>query len=180
MTIRELPFAELAAVDSALLAYLLERSVVDGDCLIWLRSLSSTGYPHSNTGRWGKQFPHRILWLIVNGEIPAGRRLANACGSRRCIRPAHWVPRTPGAIISAQYDSGARAGERLYRAALRGHMARANTKGSFERAAEARRLLDGGRSIAQIAAELGISKPTARRWAYGKSWRPVSPFATLI
>lgn len=145
-----LPFQELSGADAALLRFVLARSEVDGDCLRWRMSTSAAGYPQFNTARFGKQFAHLALWTSINGPLPQGFRLANECGCRRCVRPQHWAARTPGQIVAAQYASGARSGERLYRAAIKAHLARERRVGSFERAAQARELLDSGRASRRL------------------------------
>jgi len=178
MTPDEIALDPIAAAvrQTALGRYVTDRCRLEGDCWIWTGATNGDGYAQMNTGRFGKALAHKALYETVRGPLAAGKRLANTCGVRACCNPEHWAPKSPGRIIAEQYRSGARAGERLYYACLKGHMRRRRCVGSFERAEQARQLRDAGLNYQQIGAALGVSEVTAKRWVSGRSWRRPSPF----
>lgn len=159
--------------------YVLSRCVECGDCLLWTGALNGSGYPEMNTGRFGKGRPVQRLWIATYGTYDTRRkRIINTCGERRCCVLAHWRLVTAGEVIRRQYAQRRRGSpEMVYRAGLKGALKRTDLPGSPERAAEARQLRAQGLTVVQIAAKLGISKPTAQRWAAGTAYRPPNPWA---
>jgi hypothetical protein len=161
--------------------YVLDRCRMDGECWMWTLGSNNTGYAIFNTGRFGEGLVHRHLFsLVYPNRLRNKWRLRNTCNRRLCVNPAHWKAMSPSEFLRDQYRSGARAGERLYRSALKGHTKRAKAIGSFERAAEARQLRNDGLTVSQIAERMNISRATASRWSGGRSWRQVTPFSGLL
>jgi hypothetical protein len=172
LSVRELPLGR----------YVIDRCELDGDCWRWLDSVNNYGYPQTNTSRFGKGMPHRMLVALLRQQPIDGRRerLQNVCGMRRCCNPAHWRVVSVGKVISDQYRLRQRGSqERLRVAALRAHTGRQQRVGSFEKAAEARAMRAAGATGSQIAKHFGVSKNTALRWADGRAWAPASPFGGL-
>lgn len=47
-------------------------------CSVYTRSLNGSGYG-----------PHRRLWTLLNGPIPAGMDVDHICYNRACVEPSH-------------------------------------------------------------------------------------------
>lgn len=158
--------------------YVASRCEPCGDCLLWT-GCTSLGYGQMNTGRFGKGNPHQLLWVAERGAYDTRAvRLVNTCGKRTCCNLDHWKLAKIGAVIRSQYRKQQRGGpERLYRSGLKGALKRDYLPGTLDKAAQARQMRDQGHTVVQIAAHFGVSKPTAQRWAAGKAYRPVTPWA---
>lgn len=62
----------------------MRLSYRSGDCRVWALGVNSGGYG-----------PHKKVWQVVNGEIPAGMQIDHLCRRRNCINPAHLELVTP-------------------------------------------------------------------------------------
>lgn len=71
-----------------LLKRLLEKSHAAGDCIIFNRSLTPSGYGYMWNGK-RNELVHRIAYRIAKGEIPEGLEVDHACKNRSCINPEH-------------------------------------------------------------------------------------------
>lgn len=68
----------------------LGMTFVQGECLIWARAVSSTGYGNFYLKEWGQEGAHRAAWRLFVGDIPAGLYVLHGpCNNRRCVRVAH-------------------------------------------------------------------------------------------
>ena len=65
------------------------RKRADG-CIVWLGS-ASAGYPVISIGS-GLAYVHRVLWLLVRGQLPAGVELTHKCKRPDCVNPRHLRP----------------------------------------------------------------------------------------
>ena len=64
-------------------------------CWIWLGRPSADGYCKTSTSIHRSRNAHRIVWLILRGEIPDGLWLDHKCRNRSCVNPDHLEPVTP-------------------------------------------------------------------------------------
>ena len=60
----------------------------DGDCLVWDGLKRSNGYGIV-AFRSMQTSPHRAMYQLVFGEIPAGMEIDHVCNQRACINPDH-------------------------------------------------------------------------------------------
>lgn len=79
-----------------ILAPLLERfekgyvPEPNSGCLIWIGTITSTGYGRISNGRGGKIiFAHRASWKLHRGEIPKGTLVCHKCDVPLCVNPDH-------------------------------------------------------------------------------------------
>ena len=57
-------------------------------CWLWNGSLAKSGY--GGTSRNGKSWRvHRLMWTLINGDIPNGLYIIHKCDVRHCINPHH-------------------------------------------------------------------------------------------
>jgi hypothetical protein len=74
---------------------LLANSILDETtgCRIWQGCIGTKGYGHikrADSGRHGKVWrTHRLMWTLVNGDIPTGALLLHSCHNPACINIEH-------------------------------------------------------------------------------------------
>lgn len=69
-------------------ARLFDRLVPDGDCLVWPGAHNHFGHGFIKfDGR--NQSVHRLVWLLINGEIPGGLCVLHHCDNPPCCRIEH-------------------------------------------------------------------------------------------
>lgn len=63
---------------------------VPSGCWFWAGSFDRNGYGNA---RWlGKSISaHRLIYLLVHGEIPEGLDVMHSCDMRSCVNPAHLI-----------------------------------------------------------------------------------------
>ena len=82
---------------------LVERSKKVGDCWLWQRAKTGSGYGVFQPKGYPKmQLAHRVSYEIFNGTIPENRCICHSCDTPSCINPAHlWT----GTVSDNQKDS---------------------------------------------------------------------------
>jgi hypothetical protein len=71
----------------------LNRTVTDGDCLIWQGAVSSSGYGSVWDGARTVS-AHRAAYEAARGSVPYGLTLDHLCRKKLCINPEHLEPVT--------------------------------------------------------------------------------------
>lgn len=78
----------------------------ENGCWVWTGRLNTGGYGGIHLGR--HQLAHRVVWILLVGEIPDGLTLDHLCCTpeecaggptcphRGCVNPAHLTPATIG------------------------------------------------------------------------------------
>lgn len=61
------------------------------DCWIWKgKATSAGGYGLCRwTGPHGQIAPHRMMWILNNGEIPSGLEVRHRCDNKKCVNLDH-------------------------------------------------------------------------------------------
>jgi len=70
-------------------------------CWEWCGSKDRKGYGHAYSGkhRSANDAAHRLYYMTVKGDIPAGLQLDHLCRNRGCVNPDHLE------IVTAQQNS---------------------------------------------------------------------------
>lgn len=67
---------------------LLNRTIADGDCLIW-QGTQAGGHPSSRYPHTGDRYAHRLAYELAKGPIPQGLEIDHVCRRKLCVNPAH-------------------------------------------------------------------------------------------
>ncbi len=95
MKIREIPLDRLRQDEAAILR-LGTHIDVRGlkDCWLW-NGATTTARGHTY-GAWAwsgySWKPHRVVWALENGPIPAGMTIDHLCRTKLCCNPLHLEP----------------------------------------------------------------------------------------
>lgn len=149
---------------------LAERTCdADGGCRNWTGSVNATGYGcirrKNAAGDWKLEKAHRVAYELTHGEIPYGLCVLHRCDNPRCCNPDHL-------FLGTRKDNNedmARKG-RARSAGLRGERS-SRAKLTDEAVRAIRR---DPRSVAKIAAELGMTGPTIWAARIGKTWKHIT------
>jgi hypothetical protein len=64
------------------------EKIPDAGCWIWSGKMNPNGYGAMKIS--GKQYgSHRLAWMLVHGDIPAGMLVCHRCDVRLCCNPSH-------------------------------------------------------------------------------------------
>lgn len=152
-----------------------ERSIEDGDCLIWNRACSGNGTPKVHIG--DKQYGVRRFIAEMLGMNIVGKIVTNKCGNPLCICPDHIKVVTKKQMADLIVE---RTGfpYKLERRKKISDKARTRGKLNVEQVAEIR---NSDETHKQVAARYGIAKATAGNIRRHEAWRDYSnPWGALI
>jgi hypothetical protein len=80
---------------------LLNKFTIGDGCWEWTYAVASSGY-----GRDNKKWAHRAVYEEFVGTIPVGLQLDHTCRNRKCVRPSHLEPVTPGENVRRGWGVG--------------------------------------------------------------------------
>jgi hypothetical protein len=84
-----------------------EKNVVRSEhgCWEWTGSKQSNGYGRMGLSIKGRRLiPHRVSWMIHNGEIPPGLFVCHKCDNPPCCKPEHLFLGDSRANSKDKYD----------------------------------------------------------------------------
>jgi transcriptional regulator of met regulon len=143
------------------LEWLLERTTRDGDCRIWDKAVSDSGYGAVNLGGGRVRGVHRLACTFAHGEPSAGMKALHSCDTPLCINPDHLRWGTQRENLADAYERTITGRRYLSDAEL----------------LDARRRRSEGESVRGLAREIGINSGTLSRLLNGAR-RPVIPEGT--
>ncbi len=77
------------------------------ECWPWLSAVNQDGYGLFRTKSYGPMTgAHRIMWMLVNGEIPIGLSVLHHCDNPPCVNPDHLFLGTQQDNIQDMMDKG--------------------------------------------------------------------------
>lgn len=140
---------------------LLNSIQVSGGCWEWTKLRNKMGY-----GIFAiRVFAHRLVWQLLNGEIPKDRVICHRCDNPSCVRPDHLFMGTQGDNVRDAMMKG--------RLVKRNHAkaGNPNAKLTYDQVLEIRRLyMTTAMSQAGIARRFQLSEGTVNHIVSGKSW----------
>lgn len=154
-----------------------ERVKKTEDCWLWSGLRYSNGYGHINaSGHNGANLlAHRVSWEIHNGPIPDGYHVCHKCDTPPCVNPEHLFLGTRSDNMrdmhakgrgmhgashwACQHPERIKRGERHQWAKL-----------TAEQVKEIRRRRPS-ESLAQLAADFGVTKQLISKIALGHTWK---------
>jgi len=143
------------------------RSIVEydtnGGCWLWTRWLNRDGYGEIKTVA-GVNMAHRLSYRAFRGEIPKGMLVCHKCDIPACVNPEHLFLGDTQANSDDMVRkgrsvkwNGRRAGEGNPRAILNNESAAA--------------IRSSTKTVANLAAEYGVSKTTISSVKNGRTWK---------
>jgi len=156
------------------LAVLREKTVEEGDCLIWTAAMSKTvGGRRPQPVVWldGEVRPVRRLAYVAHGhELFAHWRVCTDCGDYRCVADAHLCRKSHSASLLGHPKSAVTAAR----------IAAAKQAASPLNWDLVRAIRASDRSNQSLAAEMGVNPDTIGQVRRHVTWREIaSPFAGL-
>lgn len=138
----------------------------DGECWLWVGWIRHDGYG-ALTVRGRHWAAHRLAYVLVNGEIPAGAFILHSCDERRCCNPAHLRIGTREDNTQDAIDRDRLA--RGERAARRGEQ-HGCAKLTDAAVREIRSAYAAGTKQEQLAQRFGVRQQTISRVVTKKGW----------
>jgi len=148
-----------------------ERVDKSDDCWIWTGVINHKrgGYGHFYDDDTRLRRAHRVAWEMEHGLITEADVVMHTCDTPACVRLDHLRLGTQVENLTDMRWKGRGA------VPLPEHGAdRYNAKLDEEKVRGLRRAKAEGRSIADLARQMGVSATCAKMAANGKSWRHVS------
>lgn len=139
----------------------------DDQCWLWKGNNPSQRYPMFRIGSKNlhKYFlTHRIAYELAYSPIPDGLNVLHSCDQPRCCNPAHLRAGTQADNVN----------DAVTRDRTAHGMRNANRKLTADEVRDVKRRLRSGEMQKDIAADLGVSRPTISSIASGRTWRRVA------
>lgn len=140
-------------------------------CWTWTGgSMTKKGYGQIGLGGRGAKFilAHRLSYQIHCGEIPEGMVVMHLCDNPSCVNPEHLKTGTQSENIKHAVHSGRKSLPDLpHPQGIEHHKAKLDDD-------KVRWIRTCGKSIREMALELGVSKSTVERVKNGLRWTHVT------
>ena len=134
-------------------------------CWLWTGSLTRKGgYGQISLNNYPVR-AHRVSYEWAHGPVPDGLSVLHRCDTPACVNPDHLFAGTRGENAADRVRKG-RNGPR--RRGDDHYTRRPEQRARYEKAMA---LLADGRSVSQVARELGLTYQGVRSMKLGRTWR---------
>ena len=167
MTEQDLP---QRITDTLALMKILDRTVEEGDCLIWTGATGRYGHPLYRASNGPCTYVRREVFRLAGGVLAARVPIATTCDERKCVNADHLVSSTIGKISRKAAKNGAwTVMPRVMKMA-----ATMQKKVGKLTMSQAREIRQSSESSPVLAARYGVDKTVVTKIKRGKSWRDYS------
>lgn len=135
-------------------------------CLLWLGTVSDSGYGRLKIGSQTPQPAHRVAWEIANGPVPAGMHVCHKCDVPACVNPRH--------LFLGTHDDNMADKKRKGRCGHPGDRRGALNPGAKLTESDVRAILVDDRIQSAIAEAYGVRPSTIAMIKAGRTWRHIS------
>jgi hypothetical protein len=143
---------------------LVGSEVVANGCREWRGGKTDYGYGRVRLDKTKKRRAHRMMWMLINGEISEHQFVLHKCDNRLCINPEHLMLGNQSDNMTDMVKKGRhKKGE--------GH---SHAKLNDEKVREIRRLAKVGQRLVDIAEVMEISPSTIHSIVNYKAWKHVA------
>ena len=146
------------------LSDLINRTVQDGDCLLWTGPSNGSGYPMVSITRKNHTL-RTILAVLYKKNKRSNQVVTTTCGNKRCIHPDHLRivgKKSVFKISIANYKSPIRSAK--LSAYARANRAKLNMD-------QAREIRMSDKTHRELALEYGVNKATIGNIKAGRTWK---------
>lgn len=155
------------------------RCTEEGQCQLWNQGVNSTGYPQARIDGKPMLVAHHVFYNLMGKFKRRGYIVTPRCRNRLCVSRECLVALTYSEAARRTYALGERITSHEYMSRVRRVVSMGRTKCSFEIADEIRsNRMDVPDSV--LAAEYGCHPKTIYAIKHGKTWRKVSPGASVF
>lgn len=132
---------------------MLERSAVEGDCLVWMGARRTAGYGVITIAKGRVNGTHRVAWEHFHGSIPKGLCVLHSCDNPPCFKIEHLR-------LGTHADNAADKVARNRQVHMRGERCGV-AKYSDEQVEDLLVLFAAGASVVEAAERVGITRQMA-------------------
>lgn len=135
-------------------------------CWEWMAARNEKGYGIINI-RYKTVIATRVVWTIVNGEIPDGIFVLHKCDNPPCCNPEHlFLGTIRDNAIDMASKGRSRKGKKFW---FRGEMV-VHSKLKEREVIEIKRMLDNKETCASISRIYGVTPEAINHIKLGKNW----------
>lgn len=151
-----------ANLENRLWKYIDKKSF--NECWNWVgKSKHPNGYGQISAGRKNRFKAHRVMWILINGDIPKGYYICHKCDNPSCCNPNHLFLGTPKDNMIDRDNKGRGIKPPNFYGSKH-H----NTK--FNES-DAIKILNDNRKYSEIAKDYNVCEMTIRRLKNRISWK---------
>lgn len=173
------PSTESLEYEMLLMMHIIDGTEEVGDCWIWQRGTTPSGYPIMKIHGHGCCSVRRVVAILSGHDLAMRQPVQATCNERGCLNPAHLVPSTSSKIGIAAGKRGAFSTMTRRIKVAAGRRLAADVKLDMDKAREIRASDESG---PVLAARYGVNTSLINAIKRGDAWIEYgnNPFAGLF